>query len=109
MKVVPLRLPPGADLRRALEVWMVEQQEQAGCVLSAVGSLSVAQLRKPEQPRPRRFTAGTSTLARWCAPPPSWRAVCCRTVGATGSWIRPRACKAFALTGYLVSWPATRL
>jgi hypothetical protein len=29
----------------ALETWMGEQQEQAGCVISAVGSLSVAQLR----------------------------------------------------------------
>ena len=45
MKAVPLRLRPGADLRRALEAWMGEQQEQAGCVISAVGSLSVAQLR----------------------------------------------------------------
>jgi uncharacterized protein len=45
MKVVPLRLPPGDDLRQALEAWMGERQEQAGCVLSAVGSLSVAQLR----------------------------------------------------------------
>ena len=45
MKVVPLRLPPGADLRRTLEVWMGEQQEQAACLISAVGSLSVAQLR----------------------------------------------------------------
>ncbi len=45
MKVIPLRLPPGADLRRALEVWMGEQQEQGGCVISAVGSLSIAQLR----------------------------------------------------------------
>ena len=45
MKVVPLRLPPGADLRRALEAWMDAQQEQAGSVISAVGSLSVAQLR----------------------------------------------------------------
>ena len=45
MKVVPLRLTPGADLRLALEAWMAEQQEQAGCVLSAVGSLSLAQLR----------------------------------------------------------------
>jgi len=45
MKVVPLRLTPGADLRRALEAWMAEQQEQAGCVISAVGSLSVAQIR----------------------------------------------------------------
>jgi hypothetical protein len=45
MKVVPLRLAPGDDLRQALETWMGEQQEQAGCVISAVGSLSVAQLR----------------------------------------------------------------
>ena len=45
MKVVPLRLQPGNDLRQALETWMGEQQEQAGFVISAVGSLSVAQLR----------------------------------------------------------------
>ncbi|MFN7899832.1 MAG: PPC domain-containing DNA-binding protein [Synechococcaceae cyanobacterium] len=45
MKVVPLRLQPGADLRLALEAWMGAQQEQAGCVISAVGSLSLAQLR----------------------------------------------------------------
>ncbi|MFO0018038.1 MAG: PPC domain-containing DNA-binding protein [Synechococcaceae cyanobacterium] len=38
-------MQPGADLRQALEAWMGEQQEQAGCVISAVGSLSVAQLR----------------------------------------------------------------
>ena len=45
MKVVPLRLHPGADLRRVLEAWMDDQEEQAGCLISAVGSLSVAQLR----------------------------------------------------------------
>ena len=45
MKVVPLRLTPGADLRLALEAWMGAQQEQAGCLISAVGSLSLAQLR----------------------------------------------------------------
>ncbi len=45
MKVVPLRLKPGDDLRRALEAWMAEQQEQAGCVISAAGSLSLVQLR----------------------------------------------------------------
>ncbi|MCT0225616.1 PPC domain-containing DNA-binding protein [Synechococcus sp. CS-1328] len=45
MKVVPLRLQPGDDLRLALEGWMGEQEEQSGCVISAVGSLSVAQLR----------------------------------------------------------------
>jgi predicted DNA-binding protein with PD1-like motif len=45
MKAVPLRLQPGDDLRLALEAWMGKQQEQAGCVISAVGSLSLAQLR----------------------------------------------------------------
>jgi predicted DNA-binding protein with PD1-like motif len=45
MKVVPLRLQPGDDVRLALEVWMGEQEELAGCVISAVGSLSLAQLR----------------------------------------------------------------
>ena len=45
MKVVPLRLQPGDDLRRSLEAWTGAQQEQAGCVISAVGSLSLAQLR----------------------------------------------------------------
>ncbi|MFN9629019.1 MAG: PPC domain-containing DNA-binding protein [Cyanobacteriota bacterium] len=44
MKVIMLRLPPGAALRRALEAWMGEQQEEAGCVISTVGSLSVAHL-----------------------------------------------------------------
>jgi predicted DNA-binding protein with PD1-like motif len=45
MKVVPLRLQPGDDLRLALEAWMGDQEELAGCVISAVGSLSLAQLR----------------------------------------------------------------
>ncbi|MEA5422140.1 PPC domain-containing DNA-binding protein [Synechococcus sp. CCY9201] len=45
MKVVPLRLQPGADLRRALQTWMAEQDAQAGCVISSVGSLTVVQLR----------------------------------------------------------------
>ena len=45
MKVLPLRLQPGDDLRQALETWISEQEEQAGCVISAIGSLSVVQLR----------------------------------------------------------------
>ena len=45
MEVVPLRLQPGVDLRRALEAWIGEQGEQAGCLISGIGSLSVAQLR----------------------------------------------------------------
>jgi predicted DNA-binding protein with PD1-like motif len=46
MRVLPLRLQPGDDLRLSLERWMAQQQEQAGCVLSAVGSLEEAQLRR---------------------------------------------------------------
>ncbi|WP_233831201.1 MULTISPECIES: PPC domain-containing DNA-binding protein [unclassified Synechococcus] len=42
---MPLRLTPGADLRLVLEAWMQEQNEQAGCVISGIGSLSVARLR----------------------------------------------------------------
>ena len=30
MKVIPLRLQPGDDLRCALEAWMREREEQAG-------------------------------------------------------------------------------
>ncbi|MFO8238695.1 MAG: DNA-binding protein [Prochlorococcaceae cyanobacterium] len=45
MKMVPLRLRPGDDLRLALEDWMARQREQAGCLISGVGSLSVARLR----------------------------------------------------------------
>ncbi len=45
MKVVPLRLQPGKDLRQALEAWMGEQPAQAGCMITAVGSLSVARVR----------------------------------------------------------------
>jgi len=45
MRVVPLRLRPGDDLRQALESWMAQQNERAGCVISAIGSLSTAQVR----------------------------------------------------------------
>jgi hypothetical protein len=57
MKVVPLRLTPGDDLRQALETWMADQEEQAGCVISAVGSVL------PEQPRPRQSTASSRSSA----------------------------------------------
>ena len=39
MKVVPFLLISGDDLRQALEAWMGEQREQAGCVINAIGSL----------------------------------------------------------------------
>ena len=45
MRVVPLRLRPGDDLRQSLEAWMGQQHEQAGCMISGIGSLSVAKVR----------------------------------------------------------------
>jgi hypothetical protein len=48
MKVIPLRLGPGDDLGLALEDGMGLQGEQAGCLISGIGSLSVARIRLPE-------------------------------------------------------------
>jgi len=45
MRVLPVRLGPGSDLRQGLEQLLQEQPEQAGCLLSGIGSLSVAQVR----------------------------------------------------------------
>jgi hypothetical protein len=63
MKVVPVRLQPGADLRQALEAWMGEQQEQAGCMISAVRPRrSTASWRSSASPAPSRPMAPTCTL-----------------------------------------------
>ena len=79
MKVVPLRLKPGDDLRLALEAWMGAQQEQAGCVISAVGSLSLAQLRLADATqamairvswRSSASRAPSRPMARTCTSPP---------------------------------------
>ncbi len=43
--MLPVRLAPGADLRLGLEQVLADQGEQAGWVLSGIGSLSVAPLR----------------------------------------------------------------
>ena len=42
---VPLRLRPGADLRRALEAALAQQGCEAGFVVSGIGSLGPARLR----------------------------------------------------------------
>jgi predicted DNA-binding protein with PD1-like motif len=63
MKVVPLRLRPGDDLRLSLEAWMVKQREQAGCVISAVGSLAVAQLRLAGQQKNSTITGDLEILS----------------------------------------------
>jgi predicted DNA-binding protein with PD1-like motif len=63
MKVVPLRLSPGDDLRRSLEAWMAQQQAQAGCVISGIGSLSVAQLRLAGQQESTTITGDLEILS----------------------------------------------
>jgi predicted DNA-binding protein with PD1-like motif len=66
MIVVPLRLNPGDDLRPALEAWMGrqrEQEEQAGCVISGIGSLSVAQLLLAGQQESSTITGGLKILS----------------------------------------------
>jgi len=45
MRVLPIRLASGTDLRLLLEQVLQEQKVQAGWVLSGIGSLSVAPLR----------------------------------------------------------------
>jgi predicted DNA-binding protein with PD1-like motif len=50
MQPLPLRLPPGADLRAAIEAALGGQGGSAAFVLQGIGSLSVAQLRYAGQP-----------------------------------------------------------
>jgi predicted DNA-binding protein with PD1-like motif len=45
MRTMALRLPPGADLKRALLDYCEDQQIEAACVLAAVGSLQDASIR----------------------------------------------------------------
>lgn len=62
MRLVPLRLKPGDDLRLALEGWLAQQPEQAGWVLSGIGSLSVAQLRLAGAVGPTRLEGNLEIL-----------------------------------------------
>lgn len=50
MQPLPLRLPPGADVRAAIELALARQGAAAAFVLQGIGSLSVAQLRFAGQP-----------------------------------------------------------
>jgi predicted DNA-binding protein with PD1-like motif len=50
MDTLPLRLPPGADLRRALEAALAGQGVTAAFVIAGIGSLSVARLRRAGAP-----------------------------------------------------------
>ena len=48
MDVLPIRLSPGDDLRRALEAALANAGHEAGFVLAGIGSLSRARLRFAE-------------------------------------------------------------
>ncbi|MGD1909711.1 MAG: PPC domain-containing DNA-binding protein [Rivularia sp. (in: cyanobacteria)] len=45
MKIFPIRLEPNADLRKSLKSFAVEQNIQAGFILTAIGSLKEAKIR----------------------------------------------------------------
>lgn len=66
----PLRLRPGDDLRAALEQWTRENVVPAGCIVSAVGSLTSAWLRfagrdeATELPGPLELVALSGTLSK---------------------------------------------
>jgi predicted DNA-binding protein with PD1-like motif len=45
MRTLPLRLPPGADLREALRAVLPANSVEAAFVIAGIGSLSIAQLR----------------------------------------------------------------
>ncbi|NJN85022.1 MAG: DNA-binding protein [Leptolyngbyaceae cyanobacterium SL_7_1] len=53
MKTFALRLHPGDDLRLCLKQFAQDYALQAGCVLSAIGSLKQATLRFSNQPEGR--------------------------------------------------------
>ena len=69
MKMVPLRLQPGDDLRQTLEI------------LSLSGTLSPdgAHLHIAVADSKGAYSAGTSALAPWFAQQPSWCSACCRS------------------------------
>jgi predicted DNA-binding protein with PD1-like motif len=50
LRTLPLRLPPGCDLRREIERTVRDLPEQAGFVLCGIGSLTEARLRFADVP-----------------------------------------------------------
>ncbi len=69
MKQITKRLKPGQDLREEIEKIVRENNIQAGCVLSLVGSLSKASLRMAGGEKvkswdePLEIVAGTGTIS----------------------------------------------
>lgn len=62
MKTFPIRLPPGQDLRVALEAAVLGQNCRAAFVLSGIGSLSTAGIRLAGADQPTRLTGSMEIL-----------------------------------------------
>jgi hypothetical protein len=60
---LPVRLPPGQDLRSALEAAVRSQDCRAAFVLSGIGSLSTAGLRFAGADQPQRLTGDMEILS----------------------------------------------
>jgi predicted DNA-binding protein with PD1-like motif len=54
-RVLALRLRPGQDVRKQLELFVKEKRIQAGFLITAVGSLSKASIRLADQPTATNF------------------------------------------------------
>ncbi len=63
LKIYPLRLFPGQDLKQELEQFARQQPLQAGFVLTAIGSLSQATLRLADQTADHLFAEHLEILA----------------------------------------------
>ena len=62
MRMLPLRLNPGDDLRAAIEAALRDSGMQAAFVLQGIGSLSVAQLRYAGLPQPTELRGDLEIL-----------------------------------------------
>jgi hypothetical protein len=69
MPLLPLRLQPGEDLRRALEAAVANQGCEAGFVAGGIGSLDCARLRLVGHPARRvDFCLEATIFDKSCAP-----------------------------------------
>lgn len=62
MYTLPLRLPPGEDLRHSLERFLLDRDLSAAHVLGAVGSLGRARLRLPGAAEPEQLQGDLTLL-----------------------------------------------
>ena len=63
LRTVAARFTPGEDLRDAIERLAHEHHVEAGCMLSAVGSLTAATLRLAGTRSPKRFSGPFEILS----------------------------------------------